>query len=68
MLAVAERDAARARYLARHPQEAGYFSDHLHAYSLYRLELVEIRVVVGFGRLSWVTPAEYFRAGATCHK
>lgn len=57
-----ERDAARARYLGRHPQAAGYFADLLHAYALYRLEPIEVRVVVGFGRLSWVTPAEYFQS------
>jgi len=52
--------AARARFVARHP-EAELFTDALHAYALYLLEPVELRVVVGFGRLSWVTPDEYHR-------
>jgi len=54
--------AARARFVAAHPEAATWFSDALHAYTLHRLEPEELRVVVGFGRLSWVTPAEYAAA------
>ena len=57
-----ERDAARVRYVARHPQAAEWFTDYLHNYALYRLEPVDLRVIVGFGRLSWVTPDEYATA------
>lgn len=57
---VDDQAAARARYVARHPAAATYFADHLHAYALYRLEPIEVRVIVGFGRMSWVTPEGYF--------
>ena len=59
-----ELGAARARYVAAHPEAAGWFADYLHSYGLYRLEPCDLRVIVGFGRLSWVTPAEY--AAAAC--
>lgn len=59
-----DRDAVRARYLARHPEAADWFTDYLHDYALYRLEPVDLRVIVGFGRLSWVTPDEYALASA----
>jgi putative heme iron utilization protein len=52
-------DAARARFVAAHPYAAPWFGDYLHGYALYRLEPVELRVIVGFGRLSWVTPEAY---------
>jgi putative heme iron utilization protein len=52
----------RARYIDAHPEAAGWFSDYLHSYAIYRLEPVDLRVIIGFGRLSWVTPAEYRRA------
>jgi heme oxygenase (biliverdin-IX-beta and delta-forming) len=62
-VAAAERDSARARYIAAQPEAATYFGDILHSYALYRLEPVELRVIVGFGRLSWVTVEEYIAAG-----
>jgi len=58
-IAKAELDDARARYVATHPESATWFADYLHAYALYRLEPHELRVIVGFGRLSWVTGNEY---------
>ena len=58
-----ERAVVRARYVDVHPETASWFSDLLHAYALYRLEPVELRVIVGFGRLSWLTPDEYVAAG-----
>jgi heme iron utilization protein len=54
-----EHDEVRAQYVAAHPESANWFADHLHVYSLYRLEPIELRVIVGFGRLSWLSPAEY---------
>jgi hypothetical protein len=54
-----ERAAVRARYVAKHPETATWFADHLHSYDLYRLEPVEIRLIVGFGRLSWLRFADY---------
>jgi putative heme iron utilization protein len=57
-----EHDAVRERYVASHPEAATWFADHLHGYALYRLEPIELRVIVGFGRLSWVVPREYAHA------
>jgi putative heme iron utilization protein len=58
-VAASEQDEVRAQYVAAHPESAAWFADYLHAYALYRLEPCELRVIVGFGRLSWVTPEEY---------
>ncbi len=54
-----ERQAGMDRYLAAHPT-AFYisFSD----FSVYRLEVANVRYVGGFGRMSWVSAADY--AGA----
>lgn len=57
-----EHDAVRERYVAAHPETETWFADHLHDYALYRLEPIELRVIVGFGRLSWVRPDEYANA------
>ncbi|MEO8704767.1 MAG: pyridoxamine 5'-phosphate oxidase family protein [Kofleriaceae bacterium] len=57
----AELAATRTQYVARHPQAAGWFVDTLHAYQLFRLEPTELRLIVGFGRLSWLTFDEYSR-------
>ena len=62
LVAAEDRDDVRARYVAAHPESATWFTDHLHSYALYRLEPIELRVIVGFGRLSWVTPAAYATA------
>ena len=52
-------DAVRARYVAAHPESASWFTDLLHDYALYRLEPIELRLIVGFGRLAWITADEY---------
>jgi putative heme iron utilization protein len=57
-----EHDAVRAQYVAVHPETAGWFADHLHAYALYRLEPCELRLIVGFGRLAWLSAREYAAA------
>jgi len=49
----------QALYVSANPEAATWFADHLHAYSLYRLEPKELRVIVGFGRLSWVSSSDY---------
>lgn len=51
-----ERQAAMDTYLAAHPT-AFYiaFSD----FSVYRLDVANVRYVGGFGRMSWVSMAEY---------
>ena len=55
-------DTLRTRYVAAHPESATWFADHLHDYALYRLEPVELRLIVGFGRLSWISANEYAEA------
>lgn len=56
----AEVAAARTLFLAAHPRAAHYvdFTD----FAFYRLDPVSIRYVGGFGRMSWVDPAEYAAA------
>jgi heme iron utilization protein len=55
-VAPAEQEAARRIYTTTHP-EAFYseFAD----FRCYRLEIAAARYVGGFGRMSWVGPAEY---------
>jgi putative heme iron utilization protein len=57
-----EREAVRARFLRANPAVAGYidFGD----FSFWRLEVLAIRYVGGYGSMSWVDPAEYAKAGA----
>jgi heme iron utilization protein len=61
-LAESERHAARERFLSTHPSARTYidFSD----FCFYRLEPVALRYVGGFGRMSWVTAADYQSAEA----
>jgi putative heme iron utilization protein len=56
----AEIAGARAAMLAAHPEAAQYasFSD----FALYRIEPEELRIVQGFGRMSWIPAAEYAAA------
>jgi heme iron utilization protein len=61
-VSVDDYDGARARYVAAHPESASWFTDHLHDYALFRLEPLELRLIVGFGRLSWITASEYAAA------
>ncbi len=55
-----ERDAARAIFLAAQPDASFYvdFKD----FSFHRLEPIALRYVGGFGRMSWVTAADYLAA------
>ncbi|MBX3217092.1 MAG: DUF2470 domain-containing protein [Labilithrix sp.] len=59
-VADAERDGARATFLAAHPDASYYvdFSD----FAFYRLDPVALRYVGGFGRMSWVTAEDYLAA------
>jgi putative heme iron utilization protein len=52
--------AARARYLARHPQAATYaaFGD----FALWRLAPTQVHAVAGFGRIETLSAAEVFPA------
>jgi putative heme iron utilization protein len=60
--ALTEKEAATARevFLLAHPSAAGYatFRD----FRIYRFELERIRLVAGFGRQEWVTPADFLIA------
>ena len=49
--------AAREAYLARHPN--GKYWVDFEDFSFYRLEVVDIYFVGGFGVMGWVTAAEY---------
>ncbi len=57
----ADVEAVRARYLAAHPDAKQWasFAD----FAFYRLEPEELRVVVGFGRMSWVSAGDYAKLG-----
>ncbi|MFO0586491.1 MAG: DUF2470 domain-containing protein [Polyangiaceae bacterium] len=54
--------AARATFLAAHPEAAHYgtFKD----FGMYRLAPAGVRYVGGFGRMSWVANEDYARADA----
>ena len=57
-----DREAARKAFLAAQPDASFYvdFKD----FSFFRLEPVALRYVGGFGRMSWVTAADYLAAEA----
>ena len=55
-----DRPVARDRYLAANPA-ASYYID-FGDFTFYRLEVQSIRYVGGYGRMSWVDPAEYAAA------
>jgi len=57
----AEREPARAAFLAAHPDAAAYagFAD----FAFFRLDPVAVRYVGGFGRMSWVSADAYRAAG-----
>jgi putative heme iron utilization protein len=55
-----ERADARAAFLAVHPDAAqtADFKD----FAFYRLDPIALRYIGGFGRMSWVTAADYLAA------
>lgn len=55
-----EQAAARAAYLAAHPDAASYFE--MRDFALYRLRVEALRYIGGFGRMSWVAPADFYAA------
>jgi putative heme iron utilization protein len=59
-VAASEEPEARACFLASHPGAQGYagFAD----FAFYRLDPMALRYVGGFGRMSWVTAADYAAA------
>jgi heme iron utilization protein len=52
--------AARDTFLAAHPSAATYAS--FKDFAMYRLDPSAVRYVGGFGRMSWVDPADYAAA------
>lgn len=52
-----ERSQARAVYLARQAN-AGYWAD-FEDFGLWRLEVIDVYLVVGFGAMGWVDASEY---------
>lgn len=54
---VEEIEDTRARFLAAHPEASSYagFTD----FAFFRLEPEELRVVAGFGRMSWIAARDY---------
>lgn len=56
----AERQAVRDRYLAAIPT-AGYYID-FGDFAFFRLTVRDIRYVGGYGRMSWVSAADYARS------
>ena len=59
-IAPEERDAARAAFLAAQP-DASYYVD-FKDFAFHRVEPIALRYVGGFGRMSWVTAADYLAA------
>jgi len=55
-----ERDEVRSVFLAAHPEAAQYvdFKD----FAFYRVEPAALRIVEGFGRMSWVGADEHLKA------
>jgi heme iron utilization protein len=54
--AEADRDAAE-RYFRHFPSSRQY--DRTHAFTFFRLELVRVRFIGGFGQIFWVDPGEF---------
>jgi heme oxygenase (biliverdin-IX-beta and delta-forming) len=55
----AEIEACRALYLARHPEAAAWAS--FRDFAFYRLEPEDVRLVAGFGKMSWISRDDYLR-------
>jgi len=57
-----ELPPVRVTYLESHPEAATYagFKD----FAFYCLDVSEIRMVAGFGRMGWIDPAEYVRGSS----
>src|SRR5678815_6011059 len=51
-----DRDAAE-RYFRHFPSSRQY--DRTHAFTFFRLELIRIRFIGGFGQIFWVAPDEF---------
>jgi putative heme iron utilization protein len=55
----AEREGALARFLEVHPRASyAHFAD----FAMWRIEVVSVRWIGGFGAMQWVDPGEYSRA------
>jgi len=56
----AEREAAKDAYLEAHPN-AGYYIDYKD-FGFWRLQVDAVRYIGGYGRMSWVEPADWTRS------
>jgi putative heme iron utilization protein len=56
-------EAARDRYLARHPAAGLYLQ--LPDFAFFRLEVEGVRFIGGFGRAAWISGEDYGAAGAS---
>lgn len=56
----ADREAAKAAYLARHPDSGQWidFGD----FSLVRMEVKDLFFIAGFGSMGWILPGDYKEA------
>ncbi|MGH3611787.1 MAG: HugZ family protein [Pseudonocardia sp.] len=61
VLAGTERAAALGDYRAAHP---GSYTEDFHGFRMYRLDVVAVRYVGGFARMSWVEADDYAVAEA----
>ena len=52
-----EVEAARATYLAAHPDASAWAS--FRDFAFWRLAIEDVRFVEGFGRMGWIAPADY---------
>jgi heme oxygenase (biliverdin-IX-beta and delta-forming) len=59
-LGASEQQTARTAYLARHPSARAYAA--LNDFKLYQLQVETARVVAGFGRMAWLSAAEWHAA------
>jgi putative heme iron utilization protein len=55
-----DREAAAAAYLARHPN-AAYYAD-FRDFGYWRLDVAHVRYIGGYGRMSWVSAADWSAA------
>ncbi len=55
-----DRDSARAAFLTSHPN-ALYYAD-FRDFAFWRLEVASVRYIGGYGRMSWVSEAEWHAA------
>jgi len=56
----AEHETGHARYVAQVPDAPSYYDAH--GFGLWRMDVVRVRYIGGFGRIYWVEADDYLRA------